>query len=146
MSLSSRHDRWADPGRGHLCFQSVVRFHRCTIWKATLISSFYSNNLVLMYLLSEKVDSHDSMENAIKLHTPFLPFIASFTLFSRLSADWSLTQAKGMGLGVLTSHQSRMASRSTSRWICAHCTLLPFWAPKVVMPTAWGMNLPRDTE
>lgn len=70
-----------------------------------------------------------------------------FHLFSCSPSDLTLTTetVTVTGLGVLTSCQSRTASKSISRWTCARCTSSRSWAPKVGTPTAWVMSLPSDT-
>lgn len=42
VSISSRYDRWADSGRGHLCLQSVVWVNCCEIWQACLMIHSFS--------------------------------------------------------------------------------------------------------
>lgn len=68
-----------------------------------------------------------------------------FHLFSCSPSDLTLTTETVTGLGVLTSCQSRTASKSISRWTCVRCTSSRSWAPKVGTPTAWVMSLPSDT-
>lgn len=85
------------------------------------------------------------MQHVFPLFISSSELTRSSRLLSSSSSDLTWTTATATGPGVLTSWQSRTASKSISRWTCVHCTSSHWWAPKVAMPTVWVTNSPSDT-
>lgn len=68
VSISSRYDRWADSGRGHLCLQSVVWVNCCKIWQACLMIHFFSYISALFHLLWATYLEPVIRQHALELH------------------------------------------------------------------------------